>query len=127
MRSNLLIENVYAPLPFGFHLGFCILATIVYGISFARKKQKRYFYLLLAIDVTLLTQLGDNVYSILVIVIAEIVLLLMAIVDYVKFKVEQKSLEQAKAAMANAQTQEDVAEEIQEAAETIFDETSENE
>lgn len=127
MRSNLLIENVYAPLPFGFHLGFCILATIVYGISFARKKQKRYFYLLLAIDVTLLTQLGDNVYSILVIVIAEIVLLLMAIVDYVKFKVDQKSLEQAKAAMANAQTQEDVAEEIQEAAETIFDETSENE
>lgn len=127
MRSNLLIENVYAPLPFGFHLGFCILATIVYGISFARKKQKRYFYLLLAIDVTLLTQLGDNVYSILVIVIAEIVLLLMAIVDYVKFKVEQKSLEQAKAAMANAQTQEDVAEEIQEAAETIFDGTSENE
>lgn len=127
MRSNLLIENVYAPLPFGFHLGFCILATIVYGISFARKKQKRYFYLLLAIDVTLLTQLGDNVYSILVIVIAEIVLLLMAIVDYVKFKVEQKSLEQAKAAMTNAQAQEDVAEEIQEAAETIFDETSENE
>lgn len=127
MGSNFLIENVYAPLPFGFHLGFCILATIVYGISFARKKQKRYFYLLLAIDVTLLTQLGDNVYSILIIVIAEVVLIMMAIVDYVKFRVEQKSLEQAKAAMANAQAEETTAEEAEEAIDTIFDETSENE
>lgn len=106
MGSNMLIENVYAPLPFGFHLCFCILATIVYTISFIRKKQKRHFYLMLAIDFTLLTHLGDNVYSILVIVIAEIVLILMAFVDYIKFKTEQKRKADVQAIMEKAQSEE---------------------
>ncbi len=50
------LQNVYAPLPLGIHVVFCIIATAVYAALFARRKTYNYLCLMAAVDLTLMTQ-----------------------------------------------------------------------
>ena len=50
------LQNVYTPFPFKMHLGFCIIATILYLIQFYRRGSFHYLVLMAAIDLTFLTQ-----------------------------------------------------------------------
>lgn len=125
MAQKMIIENVYAPLPLGLHLLFCAFATLLYLILFFRRKHKRYFYTMLAIDLTLLTQLGDNSFSILVIAVAEVVLLMMILVDYIKTTVEEKRIAEAAEAQQAIAEAEAAEQEGAEAVEDTADETAE--
>lgn len=87
------IQNVHAPLPLPAHLIFCALATLLYTVQFQRKRLKHYIYLLVAIDLTLLTQFYDQSYVVIAIGIAEILLLVLTFVSMHRNKKELKRLE----------------------------------
>ena len=84
------VQNVHAPLPLEAHIGFCVIATVVYAIQFARKKINYYLYLLIAINLTLVTQFFEQDYVIGAVAIVEIILLVMAFVSSRKAKKAQK-------------------------------------
>lgn len=90
------LQNVHAPMPMGAHLAFCIIATVVYLIQFKRKKSKYYFYLTLAVDLTLLTQFYEQWYVIAAVAIAEIILLVMSFFSYREEKKLKKIAEDRK-------------------------------
>lgn len=75
------LQNVHAPLPLKAHIIFCVIATVVYGLQFMRKKLNYYFYIILAVDLTILTQFYTQNYVIWALAVAEIILLVMAFVS----------------------------------------------
>ena len=50
------LQNVYAPLPFKVHMIFCVIATLLYITQFIRKGSCHYLTLMIAIDLTIVTQ-----------------------------------------------------------------------
>ena len=50
------LQNVYAPLPFKVHMIFCVIATLLYITQFIRKGSYHYLTLMIAIDLTIVTQ-----------------------------------------------------------------------
>ena len=88
------LQNIHAPLPLPMHIVFCLLATLLYIVQFARKNYNYYLYLILAVDLTILTQFFEQDYVILVLGIAEIILLVMAFVSSRKIKKAQKQDEE---------------------------------
>lgn len=74
------MQNVYAPLPFTAHLIFCVLATLLYAVLFNRRGRKQYLILIIAIDMTLMTQFWTQDIVIFFIGFAELIMLTFAIV-----------------------------------------------
>lgn len=72
------MQNVYAPLPFTAHLVFCVLATLLYAVLFNRRGRKHYLILMIAIDMTLMTQFWTQEIVIFVIGFAEVVMIIFA-------------------------------------------------
>ncbi|WP_242836149.1 hypothetical protein [Ruminococcus albus] len=89
-------QNVFTPFPFPMHLGFCIAATIVYGIYFVKQKTIQHFLLLLACDLTFITQINTSKPALTFLFIAEIVLLLGAAFFSIKYSRAQKAAEKEK-------------------------------
>ena len=54
------LQNVYAPLPLGVHIGFCLIATALYIVLFQRRKTYNYLCLLAAVDLTLIPQFATQ-------------------------------------------------------------------
>lgn len=73
------MQNVYAPLPFTAHLIFCVLATLLYAVLFNRRGKKHYLILMIAIDLTLMTQFWTQEIVIFFIGFSEVVMLIMAL------------------------------------------------
>lgn len=72
------MQNVYAPLPFVAHLVFCALATLLYAVLFNRRGKKHYLVLMIAIDLTLMTQFWTDEIVIFAIGFAEVIMLIIA-------------------------------------------------
>lgn len=68
-------------MPLAPHFFFCVIATLVFGAQFIRKRSKHYIYLVIAVDLTLITQFFSQDYVIIAAFAAEIILLVMAIVS----------------------------------------------
>lgn len=92
--SNNNIQNVHAPLPLPAHIAFCVIASLLYIIQYKRIQINYYIYLLIAVDLTLVTQFYVQDYVIAAVGIAEIILLVMAFVSQRKHKKELKLLEE---------------------------------
>lgn len=94
------IQNVHAPLPLVAHILFCVIATALYIVQYQRKKINYYIYLLIAVDLTLMTQFFTQDYVILAIAVAEIILLVMAFVSQWNYKKQQKMAMERKKQLA---------------------------
>ena len=92
------LQNAHAPLPLTAHIIFCVIATFVYIIQYTRKSLNYYLYLLIAVDLTILTQFFEQDYFIIILGVAEIILLAMAFVSSRKNKkrLRQEAEEQLK-------------------------------
>lgn len=97
-----MIDNIFAPFSLTFHAIFCIFATILYSVQFYRKSYKHYFYLILAIDLTILTQFYTEKFFITCLGIAEIILLIMIFISMFKVSRRNKKLEIEKKAQQTA-------------------------
>lgn len=98
--SNNNIQNVHAPLPLVAHILFCVIATALYIVQYQRKKINYYIYLLIAVDLTLMTQFFTQDYVIVAIAVAEIILLVMAFVSQWNYKKQQKMAMERKKQLA---------------------------
>lgn len=72
------IQNVYTPFPLTMHIIFCVLATVVYGLEFISKKSLHYMLLLIACDLTFVTQINTAKPTIIGLFFAELFLLIGA-------------------------------------------------
>ncbi len=86
------MQNVYAPLPFVAHLVFCALATLLYAVLFNRRGKRHYLVLMIAIDLTLMTQFWTDELVIFAVGFAEVVMLIIAGVLAYKSAQEDKEL-----------------------------------
>ena len=75
------MQNVYTPLPFKVHLIFCLLATVLYIIQFYRKHSVYYLLIMIAIDLTFITQIWTNKPVIIGLFVAEVILILLAVIS----------------------------------------------
>lgn len=73
--ANDSVQNVYIPLPSNLHIGFCVIATIVYILEVYRKRSPHYLLLMLAVDATLLMQVFPNSTMVVVLAVLEVLLL----------------------------------------------------
>ena len=69
------LQNVYTPFPMPMHLGFCIVATVVYGLQYISKKSLHYLLLLIACDLTFVTQINTSKPVIAGLFVAEVLVL----------------------------------------------------
>ena len=88
--ANETVQNVHAPLPLTAHMVFCAIATILYIVQYNTKKNKYYIYLLIAVDLTLVTQFYTQDYVIVAVAVAEIILLVMAFLSQRRYKKQLK-------------------------------------
>ena len=75
------LQNVYTPLPFNIHFGFCLIATLIYLVQYWRKRSAYYLFVMIAIDLTFVTQYFTSKPVIWVLAIAEVLLIIAAIVS----------------------------------------------
>ena len=93
------LQNVYAPLPLGIHIGFCIIATIVYALLYMRRRSYNYLCLLAAVDLTIVTQFFPEDGVITALFIVEIGLLAACVI----YSVRESKAKKAAAAEAEAE------------------------
>ena len=72
------MQNVYTPMPMGVHFVFCLIATLLYLVQFYRKGAWHYLLLMIAVDLTFITQLWTSHFAISALAIAEAALLIAA-------------------------------------------------
>jgi predicted membrane protein len=70
-----------------------VFATILYAVQFYRKKHNHYFYLILAIDMTILTHFYTQSVFITSLAAAETILLIMIFTSMIKASRKNKILE----------------------------------
>lgn len=101
------LQNVYTPFPFKMHLGFCIIATILYLIQFYRRGSFHYLVLMAAIDLTFLTQttICNDGSRVAVLGIVEVALLAIAAVLNIHYSKQQKAVKAAANAAADEQNE----------------------
>lgn len=92
------MQNIYAPLPLSAHLVFCVLATLLYAVLFNRRGKKHYLIMMIAIDLTLMTQFWTDKMVIFALGIVELILIIMAIVLAVKANRADKDAEELRLA-----------------------------
>lgn len=90
-KTNSTMQNIYTALPTGMHLGFCVIATLVYGLQFIRKKSLHYLLLLIACDLTFITQIYVSYTVLAVLAVLEIGLLgASAVISFLNSKKENE-------------------------------------
>lgn len=93
-----------APMPMLPHFIFCIIATLVFGAQYIRKRSNYYIYLIIAVDLTLITQFFEQDMVIIAAFVGEVILLIMAAVSAITTK-RALAAEQAKAEKEAAMTE----------------------
>jgi len=97
------MQNVYTPLSFGVHLGFCIIATLLYLVLYYRKGSLHYLTLMFAIDLTFITQFWTSTAARVLLGIAEALLIGATIFFYIRFSRKLKAENAAREAARKAQ------------------------
>lgn len=87
------LQNVYTPFSFKLELIFCVAATLVYGLQYITKKSPHYMLLLIACDLTMVTQINTSKPVMIGLFIAEVLLLTGAAVFSYRYN---KRLKKAK-------------------------------
>lgn len=90
------VQDVHTPFPMGMHLIFCIAATVVYGLQYMDKKSLHYMFLLIACDLTFITQLNTSSVTIGILFVLEVLLLAGAAVFSYKYNKKLKAESEAK-------------------------------
>lgn len=105
LPANEGLQNVFTPFPFGMHLGFCIIATLLYAAQYYRKGSPHYLLLMFAADITFLTQteLCGRDGFITALGAAEAVLLTASIVTYIFYSKKLRAERAADEAEENEQ------------------------
>lgn len=96
------MQNIFTPLTATTHLVFCIIATIVYLLQFYRRGSWHYMLIMLAVDLTFLTQTPacQNQSSVAVLGVFEALILIAAFIVYLPYGKKLK----AQTAAADAET-----------------------
>ena len=89
------LQNVCAPLPFPVHMIFCVIATLLYITQFIRKGSYHYLTIMIAIDLTIVTQFTTKSFVIGMLFGAEVMLLAATAIISHRFAKKQKALENA--------------------------------
>lgn len=79
------MQNVYTPLPFKMHFIFCVIATLLYLVQFYRKRSLYYLFIMAAIDLTFVTQYYTTKPVIIALFVAEIILIVCAVISSHKY------------------------------------------
>ena len=87
------LQNVYAPLPFKVHFIFCIIATLLYMTQFMRKRSVHYLIIMVAIDLTIVTQFCTESIVIAFLFGIEVILLVLAGIFSHKYNKAQAKLQ----------------------------------
>ncbi|WP_295207518.1 hypothetical protein [Ruminococcus sp.] len=95
------LQNVYAPLPFKVHFIFCIIATLLYMTQFMRKRSVHYLIIMVAIDLTIVTQFCTESIVIAFLFGIEVILLALAGIFSHKYNKAQAKLQSENAATAD--------------------------
>lgn len=96
-KTNSTMQNIYTALPTGMHLGFCVIATLVYGLQFIRKKSPHYILLLVACDLTFITQIYVSYRLLAVLAVLEVGLLIAsAVISFMNSRKEKQNESGAK-------------------------------
>ena len=108
-----MFDNIYAPFNLGFHLFFCIVATIFYAYMFRRKHFRHYIYLIFAIDFTLVSQFFPDSRVIFALGILEIILLILIFISMARVsskvrKMEKYNMELKKQRAINLKNQQNI-------------------
>ena len=112
-RTNTMIfatdqmQNVYVPLPFSWHLGFCIIATVVYALEIYRKGSIHYLFMMLAVDATIMMQFFNNSTAVVILAVIEVLLLGSAIALGIIGSKKKKAQQAAQAAAAQTEGETD--------------------
>ena len=88
-KTNSTLKSL-CTLPMTMHLTFCIIATLVYSIQFIRKKSLHYILMLIAFDLTFITQIYVSEPLLIVLAVAEAALLTGAAVLSHKYNKEHE-------------------------------------
>jgi len=88
-----MLGNIYAPFSLGFHLFFCIVATIFYAYLFKRRHYKHYLYLIFAIDFTLISQFVPIGRVIFCLGILEVIFLILIFTSMAQVSIKMKKLD----------------------------------
>ena len=110
------MQNVYAPLPFTAHLVFCALATLLYAILFNRRGKKHYLILMIAIDMTFMTQFWTQEIVVFFIGFCEIVMIIFALGLSWQSAKEDRELERKRRVQADRERYEREQQEMKEQA-----------
>lgn len=97
------LQNVYTPLPTKVHFIFCIVATLLYLLQFYRKRSVYYLLIMVAIDITFVTQYWTTKPVIIGLAAAEVVLIVLAVISSV---LHNKKIKAANAERYEARRQE---------------------
>ena len=121
MADNM--QNVYTPLPFKMHFIFCILATLLYLFQFYRKRSAYYLIIMVAIDLTFVTQYYTSKPVILGLFIAELILLVAAGITSHMYnkKVRDENAQQEKEAEQKKEAEKAFSEENKKIVDNAFD------
>ncbi len=94
------MQNVYAPLPLTAHIIFCALATLLYAVLFNRRGKRHYLIVMIAIDMTIMTQFWTDSVVIMALGISEVILLALAIFLGYKENKEEKERDKERRELA---------------------------
>lgn len=90
------LQNVYTPFSFGLEVVFCVAATIVYGAQYLSKNSPHYMFLLIACDLTIVTQINTSKPVLIGLFIAEVLMLSAAAFFSFKYNKSLKEKEEEK-------------------------------
>ncbi len=85
-----MLDSIYAPFPFPFHLTYCIIATVVLFLQMKRKDITYYKPMIIAIDFTLIAQITENQTAILVLGIFEAIMVVVIIAMVIMHSINEK-------------------------------------
>lgn len=101
------LQNVYTPIPTRVHFIFCLIATLLYLVQFYRRRSAYYLFIMAAIDITFITQYWTTRPVIIGLAIAEVVLIVLAVISSIlynkRIKLENAAAIEARIQEASAQ------------------------
>ena len=103
------LQNRCAPLPMNLHIGFCVLATLLFLLIYLRTKKLSNIYWLLICDATIILQWYGDPITAAGIGICEIVLFVILILELRKEKrADAQKAEAEQKAEGNAEPEDDL-------------------
>ncbi len=100
------LQNRFAPLNLGLHIGFCVFGTLLFLVLYVRQKRLSDIYWMLILDSTLILQFFGDPITAIGVGLCEVLLIVLLVLETLK---EKKA---AKAAASDADTDMDELDEL---------------